>query len=230
VKLLVCDDHALFREGLRHVLRTTDPVPEVLEATDAERAFSLVEEHPDLDLVLLDLGLPGLGGLEALRQLRAEHPEVPVAIVSASDQAAVVRRALEAGACGFIPKRSTSALLQSALHVIFAGGVYIPTELLSREVAEARNGARAVPEPSSRDRERAALLTPRQRDVLRLVARGLTNREISGVLGLSEGTVKNHVAAILDRLEISNRTEASFVARELGLDEEDGGPGAAGRA
>lgn len=214
MKLLVCDDHALFREGLGFVLRQLDAEAEVLEAVDADQAFAQVAAQPELDLVLLDLGLPGVDGLEALRRLRAEHPEVPVAIVSASDRPEVVRAALAAGACGFIPKSSSGALLRSALQVIFAGGVYIPTELL-----EAQDAGVAGRDAAARA-SAAALLTPRQQDVLRLVARGLTNREIAGVLGLSEGTVKNHVAAILERLEISNRTEAAWVVRELGLDRE----------
>jgi DNA-binding NarL/FixJ family response regulator len=210
VKLLVCDDHALFREGLGYVLRELDGEARVLEAVDAEAAFELVAAHEDLDLVLLDLGLPGLGGLDALRRLRSLHPGVPVAIVSAHDRADMVRKALDAGACGFIPKSSSGALLRSALQVIFAGGVYIPATLRDGE-------AHAAAGPAA-----AAHLTPRQREVLALVGRGLTNREIAGVLGLSEGTVKNHVAAILERLEISNRTEAAYVLRDLGLDEESG--------
>lgn len=201
LKLLICDDHALFREGLRYVLREMEPGVLLEEAVDAEEALARVGEVRDLDLVLLDLALPGRPGLEALRELRERHPDVPVAIVSAENDPDVVRRALRAGACGFIPKSSTGSVLRQALQLILAGEVYVPPAIL-----EAPEPRRAV---SARE------LTDRQREVLALVARGLTNQEIADVLGIAAGTVKNHVAAILERLEISNRTEAAFVLHEL---------------
>lgn len=211
MKLLICDDHALFREGLRYVVREMDPEASLEEAVNAEEALARVGQARDLDLVLLDLKLPGRPGLEALRELRERYPEVPVAIVSAEQDPAVVRRALEAGACGFIPKSSTGAVLRQALQLIFSGGRYIPPEALAAPEARA-----------DRRRAMARELTGRQREVLALMARGLTNREIAGVLKIAEGTVKNHVAAILERLEISNRTEAAFLLREF--EEGDGAP------
>jgi DNA-binding NarL/FixJ family response regulator len=201
LKLLICDDHALFREGLRYVLQEMEPGAVFEEAVDAEQALARAGAVRDLDLVLLDLELPGRPGLEALSELRARHPEVPVAIVSAENDPEVVRRALRAGACGFIPKSSTGSVLRQALQLILAGEVYVPPAIL-----EAPAPRRAVD---------ARELTGRQRQVLALVARGLTNQEIAGVLGIAAGTVKNHVAAILERLDISNRTEAAFLLREL---------------
>jgi DNA-binding NarL/FixJ family response regulator len=201
LKLLICDDHALFREGLRYVLQEMEPGAVFEEAVDAEEALARAGKARDLDLVLLDLELPGRPGLEALRELRARHPELPVAIVSAENDPEVVRRVLRAGACGFIPKSSTGSVLRQALQLILAGEVYVPPAIL--EAPEPRRAASA--------RE----LTDRQQQVLALVARGLTNQEIAGVLGIAAGTVKNHVAAILERLDISNRTEAAFVLREL---------------
>ncbi len=179
----------------------------LLEASNADDALGLVPEHRDLDLVLLDLELPGRPGLDALRELRQRFPEVPVAIVSGNEEPAVVRRALDAGACGFVPKSSTGELLRQALKLILSGGIYVPPAALAAPAGPAADGALR--------RERFHQLTERQREVLALVARGLTNREIAGVLSIAEGTVKNHVAAILERLEISNRTEAAFVLREL---------------
>jgi DNA-binding NarL/FixJ family response regulator len=197
VKLLICDDHALFREGLRYVLRELDPEPLLEEASGADELLARVERARDLDLVLLDLELPDRSGLDALRELRRRFPEVPVAILSAEHDSRVIERALAAGACGFIPKASSGADLRAALLRILAGDVYVPDEMLA---------APALPAASPlRD------LTERQREVLPLLARGLTNREIAHVLGVAEGTVKNHVAAILERLDITNRTEAAFL-------------------
>jgi DNA-binding NarL/FixJ family response regulator len=210
LKLLLCDDHALFREGLGFVLREIDPAAELVEAVDADGALAAASTHPDLDLVLLDLALPGRTGLSALRELRALHPELPVAIVSATDDARSVREALAAGAMGFIPKASTGALLRGALQIILAGGVYVPPAALDA-AADAAAGRAAAPGR----RLDLSRLTPRQREVMTLVVRGLTNREIAEVLSVAEGTIKNHVAAILERLEITNRTEAAFVLSHL---------------
>jgi DNA-binding NarL/FixJ family response regulator len=208
LRLLICDDHALFREGLQYVLRGLAPEAVLEEAGDADGALARVGRTRDLDLVLLDLELPGRSGLDALRELRERYPEVPVAIVSAHANPDVVKRALLAGACGFIPKSSTGSVLRQALELIFSGGIYVPPEILDAPAGEA--GA-----ASERRRDHARQLTDRQRQVLALLARGLTNREIAGQLHIAEGTVKNHVAAILERLEISNRTEAAYVVREL---------------
>ena len=207
LKFLLCEDHPLFREGLRTVLCDLDAEAELLEAEDAETALALLPEHRDLDLVLLDLGLPGRPGLEALRELRSRYPEVPVAIVSASEEPGIVRRALAEGACGFLPKSSPPALLRQAVELILAGGEYVPAAVLDEEAAPA-------PDPARR-KEQLAQLTDRQREVLGLLVRGLSNREIAGVLSIAEGTVKNHVAAILERLDLSNRTEAAYLLREL---------------
>lgn len=200
VKLLICDDHALFREGLRYVLRELEPAPSLEETSRADELLARVECARDLDLVLLDLELPDRSGLDALRDLRRRFPEVPVAILSAEHDPRVIERALAGGACGFIPKSTSGADLRGALLRILAGEIYVPHDALP---------APALPASSPlRD------LTERQREVLPLMARGLTNREIANVLGIAEGTVKNHVAAILERLEIANRTEAAFLLGE----------------
>jgi len=200
LRLLICDDHALFREGLRFVLRELEPEPLLEEAGGADELLARVERARDLDLVLLDLELPDRSGLDALRELRRRFPEVPVAILSAEHDPRVIERALAGGACGFIPKSTSGAELRGALLRILAGEIYVPYDALP---------APALPVASPlRD------LTERQREVLPLMARGLTNREIASVLGIAEGTVKNHVAAILERLEIANRTEAAFLLGE----------------
>jgi DNA-binding NarL/FixJ family response regulator len=211
MRILVCDDHAVFRAGLRAVLGELASDAELFEASDVAQALALAEAHPDLELALLDLHMPGTDGRTGLRQLRAAHPALPVVIVSAADDPAEMRRALDDGAAGFIPKASRSEELLAALRLVLAGGVYVPRAALSAAGADASSARR------ERRRERAGALTERQIEVLSLMARGLTNREICGVLKIAEGTVKTHIAAIFESLEVTNRTEAAVVARELGL-------------
>jgi DNA-binding NarL/FixJ family response regulator len=206
MKILICDDHALFRDGLGLVLERLEPGAELVESSDSQGALDLVAADEGFDLVLLDLNMPGMDGLTALRRLRTDHPAVPVVIVSASENPNEVRTALDVGASGFIPKSSSSNVLLSALRLVLDGGVYVPPVALD-----------AQPGVDSRRRDRAGELTPRQLEVLSLMARGLTNREICGVLGIAEGTVKTHIAAIFEALEVTNRTEAAVAMRDLGL-------------
>jgi len=204
MRILVCDDHALFREGLEGVLDRLDDEVELRGVDDAEALLAEVRAaEDDLDLVLLDIRLRGMHGFDALARLRRDHPSVPVVVVSASERPEDVRRALDGGAAGFIPKSTRGPVLVSALRLVLAGGVYVPPLLLDAAPAA-----------------KAAELTPRQVDVLRLLARGLTNREICGVLGIAEGTVKSHVMRIYELLSVTNRTEAAMRLRELGLDDE----------
>lgn len=195
MKILACDDHALFRDGLRLVIEGLGREARLLEAASAAEALRLATAHADLALALLDLGLPDADGLGLLRTLRERHPALRVAVVSAAEDPAVMRAALDAGAAGFIPKSSSRDVLLRALELILAGGVYVPAGALAP-------GATAVSELP---------LSERQREVLELMTRGLTNRDIARVLGISAATVKVHVAAILDGLGVSNRTEAVMV-------------------
>ena len=213
MRILVCDDHAIFRAGLRAVLRELSADAELLEAPDVAKALALVKSHPDTELVLLDLQMPGTDGRTGLRQLRAARPALPVVIVSASDDPAEMRRVLDEGASGFIPKAANSAELLAALRLVLAGGVYVPRAALGAPAAAAGAGAAR----REQRRERAGTLSARQIEVLSLMARGLTNREICDVLEIREGTVKTHIAAIFETLEVTNRTEAAVAARELGI-------------
>ena len=213
MRILVCDDHAIFRAGLRAVLGELSADAELLEAPDVARALALVKAHADTELVLLDLHMPGTDGRTGLRQLRAAQPTLPVVIVSATDDPAEMRRVLDEGASGFIPKASSSAELLAALRLVLAGGVYVPRAALAAPAAAAGSGAAR----REQRRERAGTLSARQIEVLSLMARGLTNREICGVLDIREGTVKTHIAAIFETLEVTNRTEAAVAARELGI-------------
>jgi DNA-binding NarL/FixJ family response regulator len=205
MRILVCDDHALFREGLELVVGQLDATVELVGVGDAEAALAHVDADEDVDLVLLDLQLPGMDGLSALARLRRDHPSVPVVLLSASEQSADVRAALDGGAAGFIPKSTRGSVLLGALQLVLAGGVYVPPLVLDA----------AAPAP----RREAEGLSPRQLEVLRLLAKGLTNKDIARVLGIAEGTVKSHVIRLYEVLDVTNRTEAAMRMRELGLED-----------
>jgi two-component system, NarL family, nitrate/nitrite response regulator NarL len=218
MKILVCDDHALFREGVVSALRELEPGVVLLEAGDGAEALRMAEAHADLDIVLLDLQMPGTDGWTGLARLQRSCPTLPVVILSASEEPEAARRAIDAGAAGFVTKSTRGPLLRAALQLVLSGGVYVPPHLLSGATAHAAPAAGAR---SGGRRQRAAQLSPRQLEVLRLMARGLTNVEIGNVLGVALGTVKAHLAVIFEVLDVSNRTEAALVMRELGLDQAD---------
>lgn len=207
MKVLVADDHALIREAFRHLLAELDRDAVVLEAGDCAGTHRLLEEHPDVDLVLLDLRLPGPGGLATLEKLRSDNPSLPVVVVSALEDPGTVRAALARGAMGFIPKSSSNDLMLSALRLVLSGGRYLPPEILSADSA-------ASSPPASMDEVR---LTDRQRDVLALMIQGKSNKHICRELGLAEATVKIHVTAILRALKVASRAQAIVAANQLGL-------------
>jgi DNA-binding NarL/FixJ family response regulator len=173
-------------------------------AGSGEEAVSLLEDRVP-SLIVLDLNMPGMDGTAGLRRLREELPTLPVVVASGQDDAATIRAVLAAGAAGFISKSERPEVLLSALRLVLAGGIYVPARSLD---------APAAPTPASA----AALLTPRQRDVLLALSRGQPNKLIARELDLTEGTVKIHIAAILRALQARNRTEAVVRARALGLD------------
>ncbi|MBI3575280.1 MAG: response regulator transcription factor [Gammaproteobacteria bacterium] len=213
MKILVADDHALIREALRYVLKELDDGVSVLEAQDGGSACRLVNEHPDLDLLLLDLKLPGTDGFATLAELRREHAALPVVILSGQEDATTMRAALDRGAMGFIPKSANNAVMLSALRLVLSGGRYVPPELLN-----AAPGTAAPTAPTSAPVSPADLgLTERQLDVLALMTQGKSNKQICRDLGLAEATVKIHVTAILRTLKVRSRTEAVVAINRLGL-------------
>ncbi len=216
MKLLVVDDHPLFREGLRHVLRLLENQVDIEEATNFDEAVKAVVGRHDLDLILLDLLLPGMKGYDGMRTLRESAPDVPIVVISAVEEREAVLESFRHGAIGYIPKSSTSEVMLSALKLVLAGGKYLPPviagESLAPETAPASGamyGAAALAD--------APELTRRQREVLELIGEGRSNKEIAESLGLAEGTVKIHVTAILKALKATNRTQAAMVAAQLGL-------------
>jgi DNA-binding NarL/FixJ family response regulator len=214
LRVLVVDDHPLICEALRQVLRALDRDIELLEASNGEQALSEAGRSGGLDLILLDLALPDADGFEVLRELRERHPSFPVVVLSATENAEIVMRALDTGAMGFIPKTSSNELLLGALRLVLSGGVYLPAEVLRHGSSPAlvSKGARSA-ETSYRDLG----LTERQAQVLALVVQGKPNKIICRELDLAEGTVKIHVTAILKALGVSNRTQAVIAVGKLGL-------------
>lgn len=213
MKILVADDHALIREALRHVLKELDGDVTVLEARDGDGACRLVEEHTDLDLLLLDLNLPGTSGFATLAELRRNHAALPVVILSAQEDATTMRATLDGGAMGFIPKSANNAVMLGALRLVLSGGRYVPPELL-----DATPGVALSDAPLSAPKSPAELgLTERQLDVLALMAQGKSNKQICRDLGLAEATVKIHVTAVLRTLKVTSRAQAIVAVNRLGL-------------
>jgi DNA-binding NarL/FixJ family response regulator len=208
VKILVVDDHALVREGLCQVLKGLDEQVEVLQAADCTEAFQLADQHPDLDLVLLDFHLPDMNGLEAMGVLAQSHPELPVVILSGSYNLQIVRKVMKSGAAGFIAKSGVSTELLFALRQVLAGEVYYPTDLLHSLTAPSQG--------QTQDELPSFPLTTRQEEVLQLLMDGLANKEISRVLNLSAETTKNHVTAVLRHFGVKTRVQAVIAATDQG--------------
>src|ERR1700730_6839932 len=214
VEILVVDDHALIREALRGVLKEIKGDAIVLEASSCSQAMQVIAEHPNLDLILLDLNLPDRDGFSVLTELGERYP---VVVLSAQQDRGSVVRALDLGALGFIPKSGQREVMLSALQLVFAGGIYIPPEILARDEPSARQRDEKEPVADRPAVSPADLgLKERQGDVLSLMMQGKTNKAICRNLNLAEPTVKNHVTAILKALEVSNRTEAVIAVGELG--------------
>lgn len=204
MRILLADDHPLFREAVRQMLRNLDEVAEVFEARDYPGLFELARANRDADLALIDLYMPGAGDGLGVATFRGAFPDIPVVVLSAAEACGEVRRALDEGAAGFIPKSFPPELMLSAMRVVLAGGMFLPPQLLD-----------GVDEPRPPAPARLADLTPRQADVLRLILRGLPNKSIARELGLAEGTVKVHLAAVFKALGAANRTEAVVAAQRL---------------
>jgi len=208
MRVLLADDHALFREGMKHILLGFEDKVDVIDAANYDEARAAIREQEPFDMALVDLSMPGLDDFQGLRSLIEEIGDVPVVIVSAMEGGAGIRRAMDCGASGYVPKTLDSNVVLSALKLVFSGGVYLPTSLLGTE------------DDSGSDRRGEGgkgPLTPRQCDVLDLIAKGYSNKEIARTLDLAEGTVKLHVTALLKALDVCNRTQAVIKASAMGL-------------
>jgi len=205
-RIVIADDHPLFRGALRQAIIDAMPDAIIDEAGAFEELTARIERDAEIDLVLLDLSMPGISGFSGLIYLRAQYPAVPVVIVSASDDAATIRRALDFGASGFIPKRFGVETLRAAIQAVMKGEVWIPQDVETT----------TAPDPEiARLRDRLATLTPQQIRVLMMLSEGLLNKQIAYQLGVSEPTIKAHVSAILQKLGVESRTQAVIAAARI---------------
>jgi DNA-binding NarL/FixJ family response regulator len=208
MKILLIDDHVLIREALQGIFKELRPNTTVLEAANCSQGMRLAEEHADLEVIVLDLNLPDGDGFNVLADLRELYPAVSIVVLSATNDRDKVMRALDLGAVGFIPKSTHRAIMLSGLQLVLSGGIYIPPEIITREEPPSSPVPKQFATARSRVSPRDLGLTERQVEVLALMMQGKSNKAICGVLHLSESTVKNHVAAILKALRVTNRTEA----------------------
>lgn len=212
MKILLADDHDLFRAGLGMVLNELGEGTQLVQAANLTDAMQCAHAESDLDLALLDLKMPAMNGVDGLQQFCTQFPEVPVIIVSGSDDLSDVHQALGNGAAGYIHKSTTPSVMLSALRLVLAGGIYVPPQAMRQEPA--RTAALAATQAKGVGENR---LTARQLEVLRLLALGKPNKLIARELDLSEGTVKIHLSAIFRVLDVNNRTEAVLAAQQLSL-------------
>ncbi len=211
MKLLVVDDHPLLRGGLRGLLLQIGEDTVVLQAGDAAEALALIALHADLDIVVLDIAMPGMNGLQAIAEFGRTRPELPVIVLSSSESPEDVRQALAQGALGYVPKSASQQTLLAAIWLVLNGDLYVPPFVLDDSRTARLSHSRT---DSSANKP---ILTDRQMEVLRLLCQGQSNKMIALDLDLSEKTVKAHVTAIFKILNVISRTQAAAIARETGL-------------
>lgn len=207
--VIVADDHPLFRTAIKEALEAEQGETRFLEASSFESLQGLVDSHRDVDLVLLDLHMPGVSGFAGLVYLCKRYPSVPVVIISANEDPVVIQRALQHGAAGFIPKSSSLDTITQAIASILMGEIWTP------ESTRSNLPGNNVSEMEMADR--MAHLTPQQFKVLMMMSQGLLNKQIAFELNVSEATVKAHVTAIMQKLGVNNRTQAVLAANQLSV-------------
>jgi DNA-binding NarL/FixJ family response regulator len=203
LRIAIADDHPLMRDALANAIGSVVPGATFVEAGTLDATLALVAQTPGLDLLLMDLHMPGADGLSGVRAVRTRAPQVPLAVVSADDDPAAVRTLLALGVAGFIPKTESPAVIASAVRLILAGGIYVPPRLLDQG------------SPAAWASEAPSGLTGRQMEVVRLLARGMSNKAIARELNVSEGTVKVHLLAVFRVLAVRNRTSAVLAAQRF---------------
>jgi two-component system, NarL family, nitrate/nitrite response regulator NarL len=209
MKLLIIDDHSVLRAGLASLLGQTGPDTVIVEARDAHEGICLAERQTDLDLVILDLAMPRMSGFEVLSELGRKRPDLPVIVLSSSEDPKDVRKALASGALGYVPKSASQHVLLSAIRLVLNGDLYVPPLVLDQLVGGSSQGVVECENPD--------LLTPRQIEVLALISEGKPNKTIAADLELSEKTVKAHITSIFKALNVVNRTQAAATARAAGI-------------
>jgi DNA-binding NarL/FixJ family response regulator len=205
-RLVIADDHPLFRGALREAVRGLLEGAEIAEAGTLDEVAELLDRNGEVDLILLDLAMPGMRGFSGLMYLRAQYPSVPVIVVSANDDPAAIRRCMEFGASGFIPKTVGVEAMRTAIARVLKGGVWTPPDVDLSAGADAETAELMA---------RMATLTPQQVRVLMMLSEGLLNKQIAYQLSVSEATVKAHVSAILQKLGVDSRTQAVIAAAKI---------------
>ena len=209
-RILIADDHPLFRGALRQAVAPIGTHLEIFEAGDLNSAAEKLAKHSDIDLVLLDLSMPGVRGFSGLIYLRAQYPGVPVIVVSGNQERSVIRRCIDFGASGFIPKTLDVELMRTAIRQVLDGGTWTPSDV---------DLSAPMDKDTSDIVKRMASLTPQQVRVLMMLSEGLLNKQIAYELSVSEATVKAHVSAILQKLGVESRTQAVIVASKIELEQ-----------
>lgn len=204
--IVISDDHPLFRGALRQAVEGVFRELIVIEAGTLEETTAALTSGAEIDLILLDLRMPGVSGFSGLTFLRSQHPSVPVVVVSGIDDAATIRTCMEFGASGYIPKTTPIETMNKAIRAILAGGSWTPPEISLADGADKETSALV---------RRLASLTPQQMRVLTMLSEGLLNKQIAYELSVSEATVKAHVSAILTKLGVESRTQAVIAAAKL---------------
>lgn len=212
-KILIADDHPLFREAISSVISSGFGGSEIIETADLDSALEITRENDDLDLILLDLNMPGMHGLNGLISLRNEAPTIPVVIVSAEEDKQIVLQAITYGACGFITKSSPRAQMTEAIQQILNGNVYLPSDIIRTGKESTSRRSRHEDNPISP--ELLNSLTRRQLLVLERMSKGESNKQIAYNLNIAETTVKAHVSAILRKLGVHNRVQAILSASDV---------------
>lgn len=207
MKILVADDHALYRDGLRQIAQRLGEGAIVLEASDWASALEVIDAHPDIALAMVDLNMPGKESFAGLAAVIDHAETIPVVVVSASGSPVDMKRTLDAGAMGYISKSETTAVMYNALQLVLSGGIYVPPGMIQPAAAGRRQGDSALPFG----------LTPKQYEVLKELIEGKSNKEIARALDLSPVTVKAHVGAIFKSLQVTNRAQAIRASQESGM-------------
>jgi len=209
-EILIADDHPLFRDALMRALAQAVPDARLFDADSVSALQNLVESHPEAELLLLDLHMPGANGFSALAYVRGQQPGLPVMMVSAQEDVRVIRRAIGHGASGYIPKSASVETIVQAVRRVLDGDVWLPPHL-------ADTAAAPLDSAEASAAARIAELTPQQFRVLGMIAEGLLNKQIAYELKVSEATIKAHMTAIMRKLRVNNRTQVALIARQLAL-------------
>lgn len=209
MKVLIADDHALFRDGLSMHLEQIDPEAVVFQAGSFSQALKIIDDEKKLDLVIVDLDMPDMAWEEGIEELKKKSNGARFVVISATEDGKSIRKTMENGVSGYIPKRSDPKIMTGALKLVMDGGTYVPPSVL--------DSGNAAGSQTGESRGKGKMLTNRQSQVLELIAQGLSNKQIAYEMGVSEATVKLHINALLRSIGATNRTQAVIIAQKMGL-------------